>query len=70
MKRKIKWIILALFLIALAGCDSEGDSYTRCVNHCIQKARDSNVERSDITDAEYQRIVKEHKAYICPSRCE
>lgn len=70
MNRKMISIVLALFLIALMGCDSQDDSYSRCVNRCIQNARDTNVERSDITNVEYQRIIKEHKAYICPSRCE
>ena len=70
MKRIIAWIMLSVFLIGLMSCDSQDDSYTRCVTRCVQRARDSNVERGDITDAEYQRIIKEHKAYICPSRCE
>jgi len=45
-------------------------SYDDCVRRCVQNARDANIERTDITDDDYQIIIAEHKNYICPGRCE
>ena len=54
----------------VAAPESTGMTYDECVTGCVNTAREANIDRNDITDADYQIIMAEHKNYICPGRCE
>ena len=64
------WLSTCLVVaLSIGGCQEQSD-YERCVSRCLEQARAQNIERDDITNAEYQRIIQEHKAYICPGKCD
>jgi len=58
---------MCLVLVFAGGSSNEYDS---CISDCLDAVRGANIERDDITDADYQIIMAEHKNYICPGKCE
>ena len=68
-KRFVLAVLLVFLCLSLVvGCESS--TYDKCINKCLDRAREQNIDRDDITNAEYQRIMREHEIYICPGRCE
>jgi len=77
MNKKIIIVAVAILgliglclIFSLSGGGGQADKYDLCVRRCLDDAREANINRDDITDEDYQTIMAEHRAYICPGKCE
>ena len=62
-------IVACCLLLTLSGRGNQSP-YDTCVKRCLDATREANIDRDDITDADYKIIMAEHENYICPGKCE